>query len=579
MSEVEKGIPMDSEIPVATVHQHGKRYISIVWLIPVVAFVIGGWLVYKTISEKGPTITITFKSAKGLEAGKTRIKYKEVDLGKVKFIELSKDLSHVVVTAELAKHAETFLSENTRFWVVRARVAARGISGLGTLFSGAYITLDPGNPGDYTDRFTGIEEPPAVTTNAPGRSFFLKAFHRGSIDTGSPVLYRQIEAGQVVRYHLSEDGKIVTLKVFINAPYHRFVYKNTRFWNASGVNVKLDSQGVRINTDSIVSMLIGGISFGIPQGTEPEPPAGEYSNFILYDNLDKAKEKAYLVKHKWLLYFNEKVRGLSPGAAVEIQGIRVGQVLDVGLEFDEKRYEFRIPVLIEFEPERVFPGDVILSEENQKQLMENLVKQGYRAQLDSGNLLTGQLMIILGRFPDAEAAGIDWRKPYPVFPTVPKTIKGIKEKVGRIIDRMDKVPIEQIGKDLLDTIHRIKKIIDSPELSRSVKNLDATLEETREMMTALRLKITPQLEATLEEGQLMFSELRTKVVPQLAATLEEARRALANADDILRTDSPLQNRMKSALDEITRASRSLRQLMDYLERHPESIISGKGSEE
>ena len=556
MSDVKKGIPIGDDIPVARVQPPKSRFISIVWLIPIVAFCIGGWLVYKTLSEKGPTITITFKSAKGLEAGKTRIKYKEVDLGKVTRIELSEDLSRVIVTAALAKNAETFLSKNTRFWVVRARVAAKGVSGLGTLFSGAYITLDPGKPGPSIDAFTGIEEPPAVTTDAPGRSFLLKAFRRGSIDTGSPVLYRQIEAGQVVNYHLSEDGKIVTLKVFINAPYHRFVYKNTRFWNASGIDVKLDSQGVRIDTDSVVSLLIGGISFGIPQGTEPDLQAKANTDFILYDNLDKARETAYLVKQRWLIYFNETVRGLSPGAPVEIQGIRVGQVLDVGLEFDDKKQEFRIPVLVEFEPERIFPGDDALTEEKRRQLMDGLVKQGYRAQLESGNLLTGQLIIAFNRVPDAGQAAIDWRKPYPIYPTVPKTIQQIKVKVARIIDRMDKMPIERIGKDLQAAVHGAKKLVGSPELFRAIKNLDATLEEAR----------------------LMINDLRTKVTPQLSATLEDARQALTNAGDILKTDSPLQTRMKSALDEIARASRSLRQLMDYLERHPESIISGKGND-
>lgn len=557
MSDVEQGIPIDDDIPVASVQPPKRRAISIVWLIPLVAFCIGGWLVYKTLSEKGPTVTITFKSANGLEAGKTRIKYKEVDLGKVTKIELSQDLSHVIVTADLAKNAETFLSENTRFWVVRARVAARGVSGLGTLFSGAYITLDPGKPGAFIKTFEGIEEPPAVTTDAPGRSFFLKALRRGSIDTGSPVLFRQIEAGQVVNYTLSEDGQFVTLKVFINAPYHRFVYKNTRFWNASGLDVKLDSQGIRVDTDSVVSLLIGGISFGIPQGTEPGLPAEENTEFILYDNLEKARETAYLEKQRWLIYFKEPVRGLAPGAPVEIQGIRVGQVLDVGLEFDEKKQEFRIPVLLEFEPERVFPNDGLLTEEKRRQLMDGLVQEGYRAQLETGNLLTGQLIITLNRFPDAAPAAIDWQEPYPIYPTVPKTIQQIKVKVARIIDRMDKMPIEQIGKDLQAAAHGAKRLVDSPELARSLKNLDTTIEEAR----------------------LMISDLRTTVAPQLNATLEEARQAMENAGKMLKSDSPLQNRMKSALDEVARASRSLRQLMDYLERHPESIISGKGSDQ
>ncbi|MCP3951058.1 MAG: MCE family protein [Desulfobacterales bacterium] len=557
MSDVEQGIPIEDDIPAASVQPPKNRFISIVWLIPIVAFCIGGWLVYKTLSEKGPTITITFKSANGLEAGKTRISYKEVDLGKVTKIELSEDLSHVIVSAALAKSAATFLSENTRFWVVRARVAARGVSGLGTLFSGAYITLDPGKPGSFIESFQGIEEPPAVATDAPGRTFYLKALRRGSIDTGSPVLYRQIEAGQVVSYNLSKDGKIVTLKVFISAPYHRFVYQNTRFWNASGIDFKLDSQGVRIDTDSVVSLLIGGISFGIPQGTEPDVQAEEHAEFILYDNLDKARETAYLDKQRWLIYFDETVRGLSPGAPVEVQGIRVGEVLDVSLEYDNYKQGFRIPVLVEFEPERVFTTAGPLTDEKRRQLIEGLVKQGYRAQLETGNLLTGQLIVTLSRFPDATPAAIEWREPYPVFPTIPKTIQQIKVKVARIIDRMDKMPIEQIGKDLQAAVHGAKRLVDSPELARSLKNLDGTIEEAR----------------------LMINDLRATVAPQLTATLEEARKAMENAGDMLKTDSPLQTRMKSALDEVARASRSLRQLMDYLERHPESIISGKGSDE
>lgn len=564
MSDEEQGLPIDDDIPVAAVRQPRKRYISIVWLIPIVALFIGGWLVYKTLSEKGPIITITFKSAKGLESGKTLIKYKEVDLGKVTKIELSEDLSRVIVTAEMAKNAETFLSRHTRFWVVRARVAAKGVSGLGTLFSGAYITLDPGKPGAFIEAFEGIEEPPAVTTDTPGRSFYLKALRRGSVDTGSPILYRQIEAGQVVNYNLSEDGRIVTLQVFINAPYHRFVYKNTRFWNASGIDLKLDSQGVRIDTDSVVSLLIGGISFGIPQGTKPGLPAEENAEFILYDNLEKARETAYLAKQRWLIYFDETVRGLSPGAPVEVQGIRVGQVLDVSLEFDRQAKNFRIPVLVEFEPERVFSDGGDLTEEKERQLVESLVKQGYRAQLETGNLLTGQLIITLIQFPDAEPAAINWNAPYPVFPAVPKTIQQIKVKVARIIDRMDKMPLEQIGKDLRATIQGARRLVDSPELARALKTLDATLQEAQLMIAELRANVAPQLGAALEETR---------------QTMEKARQAVETASETLEGDSPLQVRMKSALDEVARAARSMRQLMDYLERHPESIISGKGSDE
>ena len=234
----------DDQIPTAIIETNNRR-ISIVWLIPIIALLVGFWLAYTTFSKMGPTITIMFKSAKDLEAGKTRIKYKDVDLGKVTTIELNGDLSHVVVTAEMSKQAEKLLSNNTKFWVVRAKVAATGISGLGTLFSGAYISMDPGAPGNPLKNFKGLEDPPAVTTDAPGLSFFLQASRRGSIEKGSPIFYRQIEVGQVTDYHLSDDGTSVNLQVFINDPYHKFVYQNTRFWNASGVEFALNTEGIK----------------------------------------------------------------------------------------------------------------------------------------------------------------------------------------------------------------------------------------------------------------------------------------------------------------------------------------------
>jgi paraquat-inducible protein B len=544
----------DNQIPTAIMETRNRR-ISIVWLIPIIALLVGIWLAYTTIAKMGPTITIKFKSARDLEAGKTRIKYKDVDLGKVTSIQLSEDLAHVLVTAELSKQAEKFLSVNTRFWVVRAKVTSTGISGLGTLFSGAYISLDPGPPGKISKYFTGIEDPPAVATDAPGLTFSLQADRRGSIEKGSPVFYRQIDVGQVTDYHLSQDGTSVNLQVFINDPYHKFIYQNTRFWNASGIEVALDTEGIKINSDSVVSLLIGGISFGIPQGETPGKPAENKAEFILYESLDKAKEKAYRVKEKWLLYFDESVRGLSPGAPVELQGIRIGQVLDVHLEFDKEKYEFRIPVLIELEPERVVLEQYVKDERGKT--MENLVAKGYRAQLDTGNLLTSQQLIVVSLIPDARPARINWDGPYPIFPTVPKTIQGIKEKVARIIDKIDRMPIREIGEDLQGTIHGVNKLVNSKEMNKALVNLDASLEESR----------------------MLLSELRTSVAPQLSATIDEARKALTGAENILKTDSPLQTRMNSALDEVAKASRSLRQLLDYLEQHPESLVSGKGNTE
>ena len=558
MSDPKKDVSELGEVPEAEVRNRKRHFsISIVWLVPLVAVLIGGWLVFKALSEKGPEITITFKSAEGLEAGKTKIKYKEVELGQVSAIKLSDDLSLVMVTAELVKEAENFLSVNTRFWVVRARVGVSGVSGLGTLFSGAYITLDPGNPGNITHHFKGLELPPLVTADLPGRHFQLKADSRGSLDVGSPVYYRKIQAGQVVAYDLAEDGHTILFKIFINAPYHTYVYQNTRFWNASGVDFKLDTQGVRVDTESLVSILIGGIAFGIPQAEAPNTPAEPEAMFRLFQNIDEATERNYWLKSKSILYFDESVRGLDIGAPVEFWGIQMGEVIDVKLVFDIKKKDFRIRVVVETEVERFYEAGFIGNDVERQQLFVNLLERGFRAQLKTGNLLTGKQTIALDFFPDAPPAGLTMEDGIAVFPTVPTPMEEISTKFMNILQKIDGLPIEQIGKDLGDTIKGAKQITESPEIMEAVKNLNATLKETR----------------------LLVSDLRTKVTPEISAVLEEARQSLDNAEQVLNADAPLQVKMNTALEEIGGAARSMRLLMDYLERHPESLLRGKGPTE
>ena len=558
MSDSKKDVSDFNDVPEAEVRSR-KRHISfsIVWLVPLVAVLIGGWLVFKALSEKGPEISITFKSAEGLEANKTKIRYKDVELGKVSAIRLSEDLSEVVVTAELVKEAENFISVNTRFWVVRARVGVSGVSGLGTLFSGAYITLDPGNPGNITHHFKGLEQPPLVTTDLPGRHFQLKAASRGSLDVGSPVYYRKIQAGQVVAYDLAEDGHTILFKIFINAPYHAYVYQNTRFWNASGIDFKLDTQGVRIDTESLVSIMMGGIAFGIPQAEAPNTPAEAEAIFRLFKNIDEAKERAYWLKSKSILYFDESVRGLDIGAPVEFWGIQMGAVIDVKLVFDNKKKDFRIRVVVETETERFYEAGFIGNDAQRQQLFENLLERGFRAQLKTGNLLTGKQTVALDFFPDAPPATLTMEDDVAVFPTVPTPMEEISTKFVNILQKIDGLPIEQIGKDLGDTIKSAKQIAESPEILGAIKNLNATLEETRQLV----------------------SDLRTTVTPEISAVLEEARQSLANAEQVLNADAPLQIKMNSALEEIGGAARSMRLLMDYLERHPESLLRGKGPTE
>lgn len=513
-----------------------KKQFSIVWVVPLVALLLGGWLAFKAISEKGPTITITFETAEGLEAGKTKVKYKDVEVGQVESIILGGDGSYVIVTAEMVKGAKGRLTENTRFWVERARIGAGGASGLGTLFAGAYIGLDLGEPGGKpTLSFKGLEIAPVVTTGLPGSHFKLKAKRLGSLNVGSPIYYRQIKVGQVVAYEMVEDGVAVDFKIFVHAPYHEYVRKNTRFWNASGVEVSVDASGIQVKTESFVTIMIGGIAFETPVNLEPGAPAEKGATFKLYESREKIFEKAYVEKRQWVLYFDGSVRGLAAGAPVELQGIKIGEVTDVTLEFDYEKLAFRIPVLVETEPERIkFIGRETV---DKKRGMDIMVEKGLRAQLKTGSLLTGQLLIGLDFHSDASPAKINWDGRYPELPTIPTPMEEITSGVTRIVEKLDTIPLEQIGKDLQQTMANLSKT--TANLQKLVQKLDAN------------------------------------VAPAATDTLKQAQTTLIKVDRLLNADSPTGHELKRALAELADAARNIAILVDYLERHPDSLVFGK----
>jgi paraquat-inducible protein B len=530
-----------------------KKHISIVWLIPVVAALIGAWLAIKAITEQGPTIFIHFTNAEGLVAGKTKIMYKNVELGKVDSLRLSDDLGHVEVKATLSKQTENFLSDHTRFWIVRARVAAGEVSGLGTLFSGAYIGVDPGKGGSGMRVFKGLDTPPIVTTDLPGRHFILRADILGSLDVGAPVYYRQIKVGQVDAFGLTEDGKAINIQVFIQAPHHERVFQNTRFWNAGGVDLKLTAEGIKLNTESLVSVLFGGIAFETPPDINPSGPAKEGHPFTLYQSREDAYAFTSSSKVYYLLYFDETVRGLSAGSPVEFRGIRVGQVVDIQLNFDMEKLSFLIPVLIELELDRILAmGTPIPATRN---TLDDLVAKGLRGQLKMGNPLTGQLIVDLDIHPHAGPAKVGYGGPYPELPTVKAPLSQITSNLGQIIEKLQKLPIEEIGDDLRKTVSGTQRLVNSAELLGSLRALNETLKETQ--------ALTQRLNQTASK--------------EFGAMLEQAQQTLRAAETLFKSDSPLQYETKTMLQELSKAARSIRNMADYLEQHPDALIYGKES--
>ncbi|SAK51940.1 paraquat-inducible protein [Caballeronia arationis] len=529
------GLPPN--LPEPVIEPRSRWLPSLVWVIPLVAALVGVLLVVKTVAGRGPTITISFVSAEGLEPGKTKLKYKDVDVGTVKTITLSKDHARVLVDVQLTKEASDFAVKDTRFWVVRPRVAASGVSGLSTLLSGAYIGVDAGKSDEDQTEFVGLETPPAVTGDQKGHKFTLRGESLGSIDIGSPIYYRRVQVGQVTGFSLDKDGTGVTMQVFVNAPYDQYVGANSRWWHASGVDLRLDSSGFKLNTQSLATVVLGGIAFQTPPNQQPGQQAQDNMTFRLGSDEADAMRDPDGTPLRVVMNFNQSLRGLSVGAPVDFRGIVLGQVTNIGIEYDPKARNFMMPVTINLYPDRLgrrtrdalpSPGSTASQE-----LLQRLVQHGLRGQLRTGNLLTSQLYIALDFFPKAAQVKINASADPLELPTVPNTLDELQLQVADIAKKLDKIPFDEIGANL----------------NSSLKNANS-----------------------------LFKQLDTQVAPEARDTLSAARKTFADAQSTLQQDSPLQSDVHQALQELTRTLQSLNALSDYLERHPESLLRGKSGD-
>ncbi|NKF25090.1 MCE family protein [Pseudomonas sp. BGM005] len=513
--------------------------ISLVWIVPIVAVLVGLSLVVHNLMQEGPTITVTFKTGSGLTANKTEVKYRNVVIGQVTDVELSDDQKSVNATIKLAKQAETFTREDSQFWVVRPRIGAGGVSGIDTLLSGDYIGADIGQSNSRSKHFKGLENPPPITYGEPGKRFNLHASDLGSLDIGSPVYYRKIPVGQVVAYALDADGKGVNIEVFIHAPNDAYVTENTRFWNASGIDVNVGANGFAVKTESLSTLLVGGIAFRAPEYSPNDVAAAEERTYDLFEDQQTALAPPNGKAQYLTLRFDQALRGLKVDAPVEFLGIEIGRVVSVNLDFDAKKRSFPLNVGIVIYPQRLGQAHIKMlkvldhnpdDEAAAVRLIGTFIDNGLRAQARSGNLLTGQLYIALDFFPKAEKVAFDpTARPISV-PTVPGSLEQLQEKLEAMIDKLNKLPVERIA-----------------------GNLDSNLVELRKGLTQFNAKTLPGVQTTLAD---------------LSKTLQSASSTLAE-------DSPQREQLSQTLDELGRMSRSLRELSDYLGRHPESLIRGR----
>ena len=526
-------------VPESRALGRSRTRLSLVWVIPIVAALVGVWVAVTRILAEGPTITIALHSAEGLEAGKTKIQYNGVDVGTITAIRLSDDHQGVMLTAQMEPKTDALLVDDTHFWVVRPRISGANVSGLGTLISGAYIGMEIGQSSTKRRDFVGLEDPPVVTSDVAGRYFMLKTPTLGSLDTGTPLFFRRLQVGEVSAYSLDADGQALSVRVFVKSPYDKYVTADTRFWQASGVDVSLNASGLTVQTQSVLSILIGGIAFETPAAGAGEAQAAADSVFPLYDNRTDAFRQPSVDPQTYLLVFSDSVRGLTPGAPVELRGIPIGEVVSVTGQLDPSTFQFTAPVVIRLDPRRL--GVKILASTKpedvpalRRKVVDALIAHGVRAQLRTGSLITGAMFVAFDFFPDAAPATIDWSQDPVQLPTQPGEIEAIEQSVVSIIKKVDQIPFKAIGDDV----------------ERLLKKLDAV------------------------PYQGIGDDLR-KTMAGLDETLSSARATLDNANRMVAPDSLLGAQLGTTLDEVNRAARGLRVLTDYLERHPEALIRGK----
>ena len=542
-----------------------KRF-SLIWLIPIVAGAIAVYLVITTLADRGPLITISFKTGSGISAQQTQVTHKAVALGMVEDVQLTDDLKNVKVRVRMNREGAKILTDHARFWVVRPRLSSGDFSGLETLVSGAYIEVDPGLPGGESERsFVGLEEPPGMRSDEPGTSYSLRAGRLGSLGPGAPIFYRDVTVGEVLSYDLGDGLGPVTINVFVRRPFDKFVHQDTHFWNASGLSVSLGGAGVHVELESLQALLSGGVAFETPHQfgntTSSVPPAAPNTRFMLFDDKGQADAAGFVQKIPFVTYFTTSVGGLAKGSPVDVFGIQVGTVNDVKLMLDQAHGQMRARVTYDLQPERVFAEDMSIRQADPEKVTDALVQQGMRAVLESSSFITGQKQISLQYVPGASPAQVGHEGDALLMPSQGGGVDNIMSSLSDITTKLDRIPFEDIGKNLNATLASANRVISGPEVHNALARLSDTLADVQHLVRHADQGLGPILQR----------------LPRISAELQQAveRANAALGEGGYGGNSDFQRGVSRVLDQVNDAARSIRLLVDFLDRHPEALLQGR----
>ena len=482
------------------------RKLSGIWIIPILALVLGIYMVVHNFLTEGPTIEIAFKTASGLTQGKTKVKYRNVDMGLVEEVRLNDEFDGVIAKVKLERQALSLLRDDTRFWVVTARVSMGNISGLDTLLSGAYIQLAPGEGKKGQREYVALEQPPLTPTGAPGLRLKLASENAASVSAGDVVLYNSYKVGRVETMVFDPNDRKAHYTLFIDAPYHELVDSHTRFWDVSGVSLSAGADGFRLETGSVDTVLLGGVAFGLPPGVSAGDPVDHNTEFELYSSFDHILQNPFRYGTPYVVSFSQSIKGLSPGAPVEYRGITMGKVerilLKESIEYNiQQGIEGKgadIPVLIYLEPGRLDLPDQAASVKDLQNAIQYGIENGMRASLETGSLLTGAKYISIDYFEDAEEASMGKFLEYTTIPAIETGFGQIEQKLNAVLEKINALPLEDTVSGansalatLNETLASVNKVLENQSTQQLPAQLDQTLRDLQNTLNGF----SPESEA------------------------------------------------------------------------------------
>jgi paraquat-inducible protein B len=463
--------------------------------------------------------------------------------------------------------AKPLLTEHARFWVVRPRLTG-GLSavqsGLETLVSGAYVALDPGprDGGKAMTHFKGLEKPPSTRSDEPGHVYFLSSDTLGGLSEGSPIRYRDVSAGELLSYELEPKSGQFVLRIFVRAPYDAHVVPGTRFWNDSGLRVDDGAQGLNVEVDSIESLVAGGIAFATPPALANAAPSPAEAHFRLFASRAQAEVGFYGPGLECVSYYRSPVNGLDVGSGVNLFGKRVGTVTSVDIARTPGG-ELGVRVAYVLEPGRAE------SETERGALtidgLGALVHERMRVVLQTSSLLLEKKELALEYSQGAPPLSLEKEGESLVLPAEARDFKHVVSTLSDIASKIDALPFEAIGEHANRALASIDHAVGGPELAHALKSADEALRQVGQVAEEAKANLGPALER----------------LPAISAKLEQA------ADEVQSTfgpagygsDSSAQRELARTLDEVGGAARSVRLFADFLNRHPEALISGRRVDE